>query len=1685
MIGPGTATSINAQGAATTGRAQRPHQKFFQIARKEFGTFLFNRGETIMKTMNTIKLFLLCILALVSQMTLTAQDISVFYDATTNAASEHANNGSFYFADTGVGEFSAYQPFTIKNSGAANLTGLALSKSGSNTTDFVVSSLAATTLAPQAFTTFYVAFAPTAGGSRQATLNIASNDPDENPFKINLRGYADTSEITVYGPDYQDLTNNVGTNSFPDTVPGISTAAQTFTIRNIGRANLTGLALSKTGANAADFTLGAPGSTSLAPYDSATFTVTFAPTGLGNRNAVVNIASNDPDENPFQIHVTGKGIVLQITQQPTGATACLGGSARFSVVAPGATTYQWQRRQPGSATFANISGATSSAYNTPATVAADEGTGFRVLVSKNVTNQLMSSEALLSVMMTNAPAVVYNFSSSNLGGATVYGDAAVSNGVLELTRLDVYSLGAFLTPDLAPGEEVAGFTATFKVRIIRGQPEFADGFSFNWATDLPAGTYWGEQGAGSGLSVCFDTYESDASSRFSMVRVLWQYNLIGSYVLNTNLLPGTPDFGDVAIRLRSDGTLDVSYRCTSICGRLPLPGYQPLLNSRFGLGARTGGFYETHTIDDLAIGISAPAILDASVPGDIVVPTSTNVPIAQAASKAIDNNITNKYLNFDKLNTGLIITPTGKRPVRSLTLISAEDAPERDPSSFVLEGANDGSAFIRIASNSVPAFPTRHYIRSFTVPNTNVFDRYRLVFPTVSNAVAANSMQIAEIELLQDEEITSTNDAVTITLPPGAADVRGVGALFDRQLDGTAKLEIAPITNSSTIVDITLGVGAKVLKGFELIGAADDFSFPGRRPSSVTVAGSSDGTNYITLATVVPDAPSFNLQVQEFSTTTNYTAFARYRVAFGPPISGNRLQVGEMRLFGENDAPAIEVYNGTTTNAVALRTNNLGTFAFANTSVGGSVTQFFTIRSAGKSSLTMLGLSSSGTNAGEFRTGGLSGGSLAPDATMTFWVAFEPSASGTRAATIQLASSDANANPFRINVSGVGTSTAIVQQPLHSGGCVGGVAFFNVGTDSPGLSYQWQKRTAGTLTFSNIVGATASSYLTPALTAADDGAGFRVLVSDGANTTISSEALLSVITINSPTATNDFTGGNLGGGNIYGDASVTNEKLVLTPAAPDQSGAFLLPLLAPGELVEGFTAQFKVQMVPGPDDHADGFSFNWATDLPNGTFPDAERGVGSGLSVCFDTFEGGGVEERRALFLVKWNANTIATVTTYPSFLPGTNNDFADVAIRLNSDGTVDVSYRCTPIFSHLPIPGYTPLFNARFGFGARTGGYYESHVIDDLAIKITRSVLDASIPGDPAVGASANSPAGYGAARAIDNNVTTKYLNFDKLNTGLTIMPTGHRPVRALTLISAEDAPERDPSSFVLEGSNDGANFIRIASNAVPPFVARNTVQSFAVTNTNVFNQYRVLFPTVSNAATANSMQIAEVELLYHPEITSTNDALSITLAPGAVDVRGVGMLFDRQLGLTRKLEVAPVTNNTVVNLTPSAGATILKGFEVIGAADDFSFPGRRPSSVTVAGSNDGTNYTDISTVVPVAPSFNLQIQEFSTVSNAMAFAHYQITFGPPVSGNRLQVGEMRLFGDIAPLAPPVLSIRAAGTSVILSWPNAPGFALESKPVITDTNWSIVGVTPVFSNDVNTVTVPVNGDASFFRLRK
>lgn len=90
---------------------------------------------------------------------------------------------------------------------------------------------------------------------------------------------------------------------------------------------------------------------------------------------------------------------LRITAQPADSMVVAGSTATFSVqVAGEATGYQWQREAGGS--WSDIAGATTTRYTTPATVPADDGQRFRVLVA-DASTTLTSSAARLTV--TAAP----------------------------------------------------------------------------------------------------------------------------------------------------------------------------------------------------------------------------------------------------------------------------------------------------------------------------------------------------------------------------------------------------------------------------------------------------------------------------------------------------------------------------------------------------------------------------------------------------------------------------------------------------------------------------------------------------------------------------------------------------------------------------------------------------------------------------------------------------------------------------------------------------------------------------------------------------------------------------------------------------------------------------------------------------------------------------------------------------------------------------------------------------------------------------------------------------------------------------------------------------------------------------------------------------------------------------------
>jgi hypothetical protein len=164
-------------------------------------------------------------------------------------------------------------------------------------------------------------------------------------------------------------------------------------------------------------------------------------------------------------------------------------------------------------------------------------------------------------------------------------------------------------------------------------------------------------------------------------------------------------------------------------------------------------------------------IQDVTSPGDAIqVVTGTgftgdenggvNPPNNEGVDNAIDNVIGEKYLNFAELGSGFIVTPTfgaaqGGTIVTGIQLATANDGPERDPLTFLLEGSNSpGGPFTTIATGNsglldLEAGNERNTQGpAVTFANTTAYTSYRLTFPTLRDPGNTCCMQIGEAALL-------------------------------------------------------------------------------------------------------------------------------------------------------------------------------------------------------------------------------------------------------------------------------------------------------------------------------------------------------------------------------------------------------------------------------------------------------------------------------------------------------------------------------------------------------------------------------------------------------------------------------------------------------------------------------------------------------------------------------------------------------------------------------------------------------------------------------------------------------------------------------------------------------------------------------------------------------------------------
>jgi len=313
--------------------------------------------------------------------------------------------------------------------------------------------------------------------------------------------------VTAAGTDplsYQwqkNGTNIAGATSSSYTTPATASADNGAAFRAVvsntaGTATSTAATLTVTASATAPAIMAQPDSQTVTAGQTATFSVTASGTGpLGYQwqknganitgatssnyttpatttadsgsafRVVVSNTAGTVTSTAATLTVTASATAPAITAQPASQTVTAGQTAAFSVTATGTgpLSYQWQKNG------ANITGATSSSYTTPATTTADNGSTFRVVVS-NTAGTVTSTAATLTV---NAPSLKLSTTTMNFGSIVVGSNSSwvliltnAGTATLNITQVTVtgsaYSASGYSLPlNVSPGQQTT-ITVNFK-----------------------------------------------------------------------------------------------------------------------------------------------------------------------------------------------------------------------------------------------------------------------------------------------------------------------------------------------------------------------------------------------------------------------------------------------------------------------------------------------------------------------------------------------------------------------------------------------------------------------------------------------------------------------------------------------------------------------------------------------------------------------------------------------------------------------------------------------------------------------------------------------------------------------------------------------------------------------------------------------------------------------------------------------------------------------------------------------------------------------------------------------------------------------------------------------------------------------------------------------------------------------
>lgn len=306
--------------------------------------------------------------------------------------------------------------------------------------------------------------------------------------------------------------------------------------------------------------------------------------------------------------------------------------------------------------------------------------------------------------------------------------------------------------------------------------------------------------------------------------------------------------------------------------------------------------------------------------------SNSSYPAAESPSKALDGLSNTKYLNFGRENSGFIVTSAaaGATILQSFTLTTANDWAQRDPLSWALWGTNDA---IVSTDNSIGAAESWTLIGEGTVAlpdarftvgpvvsvaNSTAYTSYKMMYPTLKDAGATNSMQVADVSFFQSSDgsgpsfLAASDPILAIHAGPDSSypGAENPANAIDGDGMGTKYLNFGGV-NSGLIV--TPSSGLTLVKGFQITTGNDA---PERDPASWELYGtneviaSTDNSDGLAEIWTLIDSGTITLPdgrnvLGDMVAVDNSQVFASYKMVF-PNLKDNNsiMQISEIQFFG-------------------------------------------------------------------------------------------------------------------------------------------------------------------------------------------------------------------------------------------------------------------------------------------------------------------------------------------------------------------------------------------------------------------------------------------------------------------------------------------------------------------------------------------------------------------------------------------------------------------------------------------------------------------------------------------------------------------------------------------------------------------------------------------------------------------